>query len=117
MNTQTFIELAIEGGWKPFLDDRVHKKVAMDEGDEWVVFTTKVNVRRRIVAQILLDPLAWQAVGKVKGWNAQFMIGEEVEGKKEIHDLSPEWLYWQHKLLDLIADGKSIEEALGEILK
>lgn len=69
MTAQQFIEKAIEGGWKPFPDERVHKKVEIDESGSWVVFTTKVNVRSRIVAEILLDPLAWQAVGKVERWD------------------------------------------------
>lgn len=65
------------------------------------------------LAEYLLDPEAWKAVGRVMGWNeAPYKFhadqGLTVEG--------PEWLYHQHRFINFLAQGKSIDEALREIL-
>ena len=49
---------------------------------------------------ILLDPLAWQAVGKTRGWNNSQYFSNMYKRK------------W-HKFIDYLADGKTIEEALS----
>lgn len=109
-HTEQWLRDAIAGGWKPFDDEKVHKKFEI-ESDGSPVFTTKVNIRRRHIADILLDPLAWQAVDSIKKWKP----GVHISGK--IHIKTTGWWYKMHDFIDLLAEGKSIEEALGEISK
>lgn len=97
--TQQFIEDAIKGGWlsvnKPFIDK---------SETNWVTVGFD-SVTDNVIMwhhEILLDPLAWQAVGKTRGW-------ELVEGNN-----------WRWKLkwtsfFNHLADGKAIEKALSSI--
>lgn len=55
MTIPEFIEAAIEGGWS----DKTHFYNLIDSDG---------NPIRSAVAMLVLDPLAWKAVGKVKGW-------------------------------------------------
>ena len=41
-----------------------------------------------------LDPLYWQCLGKTLGWG---------------NDGNSVWLYYQHRFIDHLAEGKSIE--------
>lgn len=54
---------------------------------------------------ILLDPLAWQAVGKVRGWGS--------EKKWEYN--GARWLENMHGMIDRLTEGKSIEEYLADL--
>lgn len=112
MNTpiQRFIEKAIEGGWK------------FDEHED-------------TVAAMLLDPEAWKAVGKVAGWNGKpcncggKIVDSSGLGKShfpyQCQDCSSyllamewegTWRYRMHGMIDALADGRSIEEYLAEIV-
>jgi hypothetical protein len=53
----------------------------------------------------LLDPLFWIALGKTEGW-----ILEGHAGRKQ-------WREQQHRFIDAIQQGRSIDEFFGEILK
>lgn len=82
MKIQTFIEKAIAGGWK---------------GDAFPIW--HVNNPH----SMLLDPLAWQAVGKVEGWGAEipsYMLGK------------PVWHTNMSRMIDALASGKTIEQYL-----
>lgn len=55
--------------------------------------------------QILLDPLAWKAVGKVEGWG----------GNTECNKCGKNFNGWKGKMtgfMDAICDGKTIEQYL-----
>ncbi len=80
MEVKRFIEKAIEGGWE---QKSRHEKMQfinpiMSDGKLELVV---------IPEAILLDPKAWQAVGKVEGWN-----GRHKWYPKNIKD----WYYKQH---------------------
>lgn len=83
--THQFIEDAKAGGWKT---------------------TNAVPYDDRF--EILLDPLAWQAVGKTRGWKCP-------EGEHKAELCGFRWRYEWHRFIDHLADGKSIEEALAAI--
>ena len=51
--------------------------------------------------EVLLEPSAWQAVGKTRGWRRELYENGEVE-----------WQHIWHRFIDHLADGKTIEEAL-----
>ena len=145
-NTQTFIELAIEGGWNKNGYWRGEFRGSKFEGGkiylEWYSGETEsIHLDEIKVQEVLLDPLAWQALGKVKGWIVESKrkyqecpkcgngtlseaffwdyckddgIKREIKEKVYTTDLS---FSKQVDFVHLHQDGKSIEEALGEILK
>jgi hypothetical protein len=96
MTTQLFIEKAIEGGWKPFY--------ARDS--EWEPSYQKAYyISKYHVHSTLLDHEAWKAVGKVEGWGEQGSI-EQVIGE------NPSWRDAMHRMIDALAEGKTIEQYL-----
>jgi len=136
MTPQTFIEKIIKGGWRPKARDGVVMKncqyFTIQEYGTTAHFTDQpnrnvkkdfVNVRIEV---ILLDPRAWQAVGKVEGWETEKVqrwlhtktFDSNKRGKIEMYDESRGFildtqamLHW-HQMLDALAKGKTIEEAL-----
>lgn len=112
-NTQRFIELAIEGG----AIDKENKEVCLQDN----------ALGRCSLARVLLEPLVWQAVGKAKGWrqNPSMCTGCQTIGMGKANHMQacPEkgrpvsWNENWHRFIDLLADGRSLEDALGEILK
>ena len=85
MTIKQFIEKAIEGGWK----------------SEVLWGTAKQYVSDRNLPTMFLDPEAWKAVAKVEGWNVGW-YGKNV----------PSWHYAMLKLIDALAEGKTIEQYL-----
>lgn len=101
MTTQQFIEKAIEGGWTMEMVDKKHVM--------------------NLLPSIVLDPLAWQAVGKVEGWSEAVCVGCGASNIKDCdchisHVPLPVtmelWLYNMHCMIDALADGKTIEQYL-----
>lgn len=92
MTIKTFIEKAIEGGWG--------KDVVGVFGE-----TVLSNAGKNFKADVFLDPLAWQAVGKVEGWK---VVGP---GKKDT-DHMPEAFYFQESMIEALWEGKTIEQYL-----
>lgn len=84
-----FLQKAQEGGWNTY---------------------PVVNI---FLAQYLLDPEVWKAVGRVMGWNE---VAYKFYTDKGLTFEGPEWLYHQHQFINLLAQGKSMDEALQEIL-
>ncbi len=112
--TQQFIEDAIKGGWNPCEFSPI-TEVKTDEGPTGnpefsATFCWLRNEEGEgcgyHVTQILLDPLAWKAVGKTRGWHKQ---------------LSDDWTEKDTvamKMTDFVmflADGKDIEQPLQAI--
>jgi len=94
MTIQQFIEKAIEGGWK-----NTSPEGSWDD-----------------IYYILLQPDAWKAVGEVEGWGTDLWVGSmsRLTGagldthKWEI----PDWQYPMHRMVDALAEGKTIEQYL-----
>lgn len=63
------------------------------------------------LALLLLDPLAWQAVGKTRRWPSNITAVED--GKSVVR--MPQWQYNWHRFIDHLANGRTIEEALAAI--
>ena len=107
MTIKQFIEKAIKGGWK--LNTLGHEQAHID-----------VNLLNTgWYSDIMLDPLAWQAVGKVRLWNqwecpkckAQYQMSGMItcpdckhQGAREV------WIVNMHRMIDALAEGKTIEE-------
>jgi len=135
--TQQFIEDAIAGGYMremyglPFGDDEQFIQRYLStlspkpDHSEHTGFMLGWGHGTRY-AYILLDPLAWQAVGKTRGWGSFY----DEEGMPRIHKTQG-WYpntaevpsgkdglarqAYQHVFIDHLADGKTIDEALGAI--
>jgi hypothetical protein len=103
-NTSLAIRKAVEGGYAPNL---------MTHG---------------LQPEDLLDPDFWQALGKTEGWGSFY----DDEGMPRIYSTQgwyPDtkdfssgqdgmmWQAYQHRLIDAIQQGRSIDEFFGEILK
>ena len=94
--TEQFIEDAIKGGWK-------------SDCKGWYFWADKVthtgtngfNEQSITYEKILLDPLAWQAVGETRGWSKR-QGGLDLAVRIAMHDL-----------MSFLCDGMSIEEALA----
>lgn len=85
--TQRFIEDAIAGGCEiNNFDVRLYPQIA------------------------LLEPLAWQAVGKTRGWDD--VVKSKPEYKRFIGKM---WKIRWNLFVDHLADGKTIEEALTSL--
>lgn len=105
--TQQFIEDAIKGGCnsKWTLDyEACHHIPKAFEG--FLIADTH---------RILLDPLAWQAVGKTRGWEGVFEYTYYDSFGTATPFEYPAWLHKKHRFIDKLADGKTIEEALSLI--
>ena len=87
MKIKQFIEKAIEGGW----EEPYRCSDSFCNTDD---------------AHLFLDPLAWQAVGKVEGWNGQ----NKGDGRELLRSWKNTWLVNMHSMIDALAEGKSIEE-------
>lgn len=69
------------------------------------------------IQKILLDPFAWQAVGKMEGWPT-----EDDEDRNcycgacgYYKSCANEWKENMHRMIDALCEGKSIEEFLSSI--
>jgi hypothetical protein len=103
---QQFIEKTLTGGWRPE-EREVIVRGFYEHYFEYRVRSTNTGHGTGVPIQlqyevVLLDPSAWQAVGQVERW---------YEGH-----YGPEWLHHMHKMIDALAEGKTIEAYLQEVL-
>ena len=68
----------------------------------------------------LLNPKKWQAVGKANDWNKMMEVRYYTARSGGADDTDciitcecEEWQFKQHQFIDHLANGKTIEEALG----
>ena len=152
MTIKQFIEKAIEGGWKYLNKYQPYK----NNQDAWAVTVDTSNssaseiLLDSIFSEILLDPKAWIACGKVEGWEdwsySYYVISHHTENdEKEMKETGscdncgywqrvdtfdeiperlknvdgawrthpqdePEYLNNMHRMIDALAEGKTIEE-------
>ena len=104
-NTETFIDKAIKGGWKEhfYFSHFNENEVALNDDRHSAENNPNFYIN---LCEILLDPKAWEAVGKMLGWATQ----DDVSNKEDYRDK-------MHRFLDLLIEGETIEEALGKIMK
>ena len=97
--TKKFIKDAIKGGWiVATINPETHNAKAMTK--DWVFDPYEPMP----VEQILLDPKAWSAVGKVRGW------GDKHDYPDRVYEAWDTFFYQLY-------NGYSIEEALAAISK
>jgi len=103
--TQQFIEDAIAGGW------RFQLPVAHPENTEWTLSGDDLGFK----ALMLLDPLAWQAVGKTRGWDEGNLDTTNSSYAEGTYSQDWMWRHLWHTVIDHLADGRSVDEALAAI--
>ena len=109
MTIKTFIEKAIKGGWNDGYEAYSIITGAHDGPHLQISDKKFSNPAGKLISihEIIVDPRAWQAVGKVEGWNKEHCVGNSIKGMTK-----GSWLYYQHTMIDALAEGKSIEEFL-----
>lgn len=96
---QDFLMKAVQGGWKP------KDNLVVDKHNE------------NTFAQLVLDPAAWQAVGKVEGWepigyaDTEYTFFDTTNRIKNVE----EWYVKMHRMIDALAEGKTIEQFLQDL--
>lgn len=119
MTIKEIIEKGIEGGWKPeatpsndlyTLSFHVeYDGVRVDQHNE-ISSEELVFIRTE---PILLDPSFWQAVGKVERWKCDRNCPIEEGSYCDAH--KPRWQYNMHRMIDALAEGKSLEEYIATL--
>lgn len=102
MTINQFITKAIEGGWKESLGGYV--PLVKDTGElteDSVEAVVKFIEREDLFHEMVLQPSAWQAVGKTEGWKSSHNIAIQTEWSKKMHGL-----------VDALIFGKTIEQFL-----
>lgn len=115
MEIKDSIEKAIEGGWT-HRDWQLSAASLLRVTDHFVQSKTGNNDWHDIfeIESMLLDPKFWQALGKTLGWDSP--TGRET-GTVSYQEATgePYWLYRMHRMIDALADGKTIEEYIATL--
>ena len=104
MTTKEFIEKAIEGGYDPkYIGKTVHE--ADLRKIDWLLFRNH---------SVVLDPKAWEAVGKVEGWKIHEVLGKASES---IIAIKPtyDWQGKMHEMIDHLVEEGTIESYLEKL--
>lgn len=111
MIIQLFIEKAILGEWKV---SGMHTELIEVSGhDVYLSMPHSGGRAKAVIQQILLDPLAWQAVGKVEGWYCEphnESTNDALMGHRR--DDCADWKRKMHSMIGALAEGKTIEQYL-----
>jgi len=105
MTIQQFIEKAIEGGWNDLFNGKKPLEVlpSTDVRNFLIKWNHPDDPQILRTHEFLLDPLAWQAVGKVEGWNFD-RISSKFPNRR------PFWHIRMLDMIDALAEGKTLEE-------
>ena len=134
--TEKFIEDAIQGGWKPQCKTPIEPAGHNSDWSVWN-FTEGNNEGSSITFDhrvAYLDPSAWRAVGKTRGWEPPDVKKSELYhdgrayfdmkhnarhyvhvGKGVYRPNIPEWKREWHRFIDHLADDKTIEQSLSAL--
>lgn len=120
MTIQEFITKAIEGGWNPWRTIVMPQPAFVErvDFDTWSVcdnpnFELSAPRGRISQSRMFLDPEAWRAVYKDGFWReAKVFINLWTKGNPRT---MPTWQYKMHRMIDALAEGKSVEEYLASL--
>ena len=123
MTIKEFIETAIEGGWKEGY--KIEFKMTDTVWPPYL-FISKENLGFCIMpfSEVIIDPEAWKAVGKVKGWDKGvcFACGKEPPCWCDCSDIFPPygdvqmlWLWKMCHMIPSLADGKTLEDYIATL--
>ena len=113
-HTQQIIQDAIQGGWKKIVLSQVWGDSYSYYNDPGIglLHTSKVQIA-------LLDPLFWEAVGKMRGWGVTTDNPRGVQYKviREHSSvlINQEWKNKQYQFISYLQEGDDIETALSKL--
>lgn len=103
MTIEQFVEKAIEGGYEGKEIKQVFYYDAHDENEKiWMAEQCPGKQGRFSLDELLLDPLAWQAVGKVERW--------KTTATKYPWCDREEWQNCMHRMIDALCEGRTLED-------
>jgi len=105
---QQFIENAIKGGWNPTGEES--HEIRGTSVFFYDIDYLDDGTHEQTIHEILLDPLAWQAVGKTRGWKGDGYYMKFVD--ESCFTERKSWKHKFHIFVHHLADSKTIEEAL-----
>lgn len=100
MTIKEFIETAIDGGWKPFF---LEGQAVIKIGD---------NYMPAMFQSVALDPKAWKAVAKVKGWKGKIVTNPEIFMN---HLAYFPGQYQQIGMIEALWSGQTLEEYIATL--
>ena len=101
MKTETFIEKAIEGGWEPVYSNWTFRKYSVS----WIrSYLEEVGIEVAI-----LDPKAWEAVGKVEGWSKWLGYQASMPSRRGNYHQR------MHAMIDHLIAGNDIESYIKSL--
>jgi len=103
MTIKQFIEKAIKGG---YIGVNPSGKLGHWSGSETPNFEENIKA-------VLLDPLAWKAVGKIEGWEEkikEYTWSNKAGNTRQVE--ASEWQNLMYWMIDYLTEGKTIEEFL-----
>ena len=108
MKLKVAIELAVENGWRPIglnVDGRAIS---------WI--KQAVSSRSKFIERYLLDPKFFQALGRGMGYKGKGNISLSSPSGSAFYRKEISWdQYAQHRLVDHLAEGKTIESYFQQL--
>lgn len=123
MTIQEFIEKAVQGLW----DLPGVNQLTLTQYGGATVYFKNGSSRSFGTADILLMPQCWQAVARVEAWDHGTWSREVWTNKDDqLHAEGldrfgttenglPAWRWYMHRMIDALAEGRSIEDFLAEL--
>lgn len=102
MTRKQFHAKAVEGGWN-LSDNYRADQLLRALGTHTLPLQMPYEV-------LLLDPKAWAAVGRVEGWKER--VWPKEQAPDQVPYRLPGWQWSMHKMIDALAEGKTIEQYL-----
>lgn len=117
MTIQQFIETAIEGGWTNYKDYENNSIADKKDLDSYKEVIIRSYLMRH--CEVFLNPKAWEAVGKVKGWEhlkmAMYDITQEDDRWGYKVTEKPLWKWHMQKMIQVLCEGKTLEEYIATL--
>lgn len=96
-DVQAFVEKAIEGGWRG-----LEWTLSIRTSDNMVWGESNLGeMHGRNASEVILDPAAWRAVGKVEGWRS---LDDENWQDTRWEQIQPEWQVNMHRFLYVLIE-------------
>lgn len=94
---EKYIKIAIENGYSyPWKNEEL--------------FSESKGVQR----YVCLDPLFWQSLGRGLGWKTACYKSLDTDGLEK--DFQGAWVWYWHRFIDHLAEGKDIESFFNNLL-
>lgn len=104
------IKRAIEGGYDcpGYIAKRLHS-----QDDDKELFRLNIYA----ISTFVLDPLFWQALGKVEGWDSDYFYNQAYSQDMSLFGSDESWKMNWHRFIDHLIEGKSADDFFNTLLK